>query len=42
VCTLTATLREWVSTLRSIVRDRPESDQRRLFHDNAQKFYGLG
>jgi L-fuconolactonase len=42
VCTLTATLREWVSTLRSIVRDRPESDQRRLFHDNAQTFYGLG
>lgn len=42
VCTLTASLRQWVETLRQIVSSRPESEQRRLFHDNALKFYGLG
>ena len=41
VCTLTATYRQWVEALKSIVRNRPEADQRKLFHDNAVKFYGL-
>jgi predicted TIM-barrel fold metal-dependent hydrolase len=41
VCTLAATYRQWVEALRQIVRGRPEADQRRLFHDNATRFYGL-
>ena len=42
VCTRVASLREWVGALRQIVRDRPESEKRKLFHDNAVRFYGLG
>lgn len=41
VCTLAATYRQWVEALKAIVRDRPLSEQRRLFHDNAVKFFGL-
>ena len=41
VCTLSATFGEWVEVLRQIVRGRSESEQRRLFHDNAVKFYRL-
>jgi L-fuconolactonase len=41
VCTLSATFREWVEVLRQIVRTRPEDEQRRLFHDNAVRFYRL-
>lgn len=41
VCTLRATYRQWVDALRSIVRNRPAADQRKLFHDNAARFYGL-
>ena len=41
VCTLAATYRKWVEALKSIVRSRPEADQRKLFHDNAAKFYGI-
>jgi predicted TIM-barrel fold metal-dependent hydrolase len=41
VCTLKATYRQWVEALKSIVRNRPEADQRNLFHDNAVRFYGL-
>jgi len=41
VCTLKATFRQWVEALRSIVRNRPAEEQRKLFHDNAMKFYGL-
>jgi len=42
VCTRTATLRQWVEALRSIVSDRPRAEQKKLFHDNAVAFYGLG
>jgi L-fuconolactonase len=42
VCTLAASYKQWVDALRTIVRDRPESEQRKLFHDNAARFYGLG
>jgi predicted TIM-barrel fold metal-dependent hydrolase len=42
VCTLAATYRQWVEALRTIVRDRSERDQRKLFHDNAVAFYRLG
>ena len=41
VCTLKATFRQWVEALRSIVRTRSEENQRKLFHDNAARFYGL-
>ena len=41
VCLLGASYREWVETLRLIVRDHKPEDQRKLFHDNAVRFYGL-
>jgi L-fuconolactonase len=41
VCTRAATLRQWVTALREIVRDRPEIEQRKLFHDNALRVYRL-
>ncbi len=41
VCTRVASLRQWAGALKQIVRDRPESEQRKLFHDNAVRFYGL-
>lgn len=33
---------DWASALQTIVKDRPEEQQKKLFHDNAVKFYGLG
>jgi L-fuconolactonase len=41
VCTTTATYRQWVTALKSIVHERPQDEQRKLFHDNAARFYGL-
>ena len=41
VCTLGASLREWVAAAQQIVKARPVEQQRKLFHDNAVKFYGL-
>jgi predicted TIM-barrel fold metal-dependent hydrolase len=41
VCTLTATYKQWVEALKTIVHDRSEQDQRKLFHDNAVRFYAL-
>src|SRR5207247_639612 len=41
VCTLAATYRQWVDALKAIVRNRPADEQRKLFHDNAVRFYGL-
>jgi L-fuconolactonase len=41
VCTLTATLRQWVTALKEIVHSWNEADQRKLFHDNAQRFYDI-
>ena len=41
VCTLRASLGEWVATLKALVVTRPEADQRRLFYDNAARFYAL-
>jgi L-fuconolactonase len=41
VCTLAATYRQWVEALKAIVRNRKAVDQRKLFHDNAVRFYGL-
>jgi L-fuconolactonase len=41
VCTRAATLRQWVTALREIVRDRGEAERRKLFHDNAVRVYRL-
>ena len=41
VCTRVASLCEWVGALKEVVRNRPESEQRKLFHDNAVRLYGL-
>jgi len=41
VCLLGATYHEWVETLREIVKDHRPEEQRKLFHDNAVRFYGL-
>jgi len=42
VCTLVASLREWVMALREIISSRPLADQRKLLADNAKKLYRLG
>jgi predicted TIM-barrel fold metal-dependent hydrolase len=41
VCTLTASYAQWVHALKQIVAERPLEDQRKLFHDNARRFYNL-
>ena len=41
VCTLAATYRQWVESLKEIIKNHKEEDQKKLFHDNAEKFYGL-
>jgi predicted TIM-barrel fold metal-dependent hydrolase len=32
---------DWLNALKTVVADRPEAQQRKLFHDNAVRFYGL-
>jgi len=41
VCTLRATFGQWLGALKEIVAQRPAEFQRKLFHDNAAKFYGV-
>jgi L-fuconolactonase len=41
VCTLGATYKQWVEALKTIVADRSEAEQRKLFHDNALRVYQL-
>jgi L-fuconolactonase len=41
VCTLGAPLKDWLAAAKEIVKDKSEEQQRKLFHDNAVKFYGL-
>jgi predicted TIM-barrel fold metal-dependent hydrolase len=41
VCTLGGTYRQWFDALRQIVSNRPEREQRQLFHDNAIRHYRL-
>lgn len=41
VCTLGASYRQWVEALRTVVKDRPEAERRKLFHDNAERVYRL-
>jgi predicted TIM-barrel fold metal-dependent hydrolase len=42
VCTRGATLRQWVEALRQVVRNRSETERRKLWGGNATRFYGLG
>jgi predicted TIM-barrel fold metal-dependent hydrolase len=32
---------DWLTALKIVVKDRPADEQKKLFHDNAVKFYGL-
>ena len=41
VCTVAATLKQWAEALAEIVRDAPREQQRKLFYDNAVRFYRL-
>ncbi len=41
VCTLVAKFGEWVNALQTITAKLPEANRKKLFHDNAVKFYGL-
>ena len=41
VCTLGASLSEWVEALRKIVNNRPEFLQKKLFHTNAERLYNI-
>ena len=41
VCTLGASLGEWIGSLSRIIASRPESLQRKLFHENAERVYRL-
>ncbi|MBW3623013.1 MAG: amidohydrolase family protein [Armatimonadetes bacterium] len=41
VCTRTASLREWVEALTEIVSGWSESDRRKLFYENAVRYYRL-
>lgn len=41
VCLLGASYRRWVESLKEVIGDRSEIEQRKLLHDNAEKFYRL-
>ncbi|MES2793597.1 MAG: amidohydrolase family protein [Planctomycetota bacterium] len=41
VCTLAASYKQWVEALKAVTASKSEEDRRKLFHDNAVKFYGL-
>lgn len=41
VCTLKATFGQWTDALKTIVRKRSPEFKQKLFHDNAERIYGL-
>jgi predicted TIM-barrel fold metal-dependent hydrolase len=41
VCLRAATFKQWVEALKAIVHNRPAEEQHKLFHDNAESFYGI-
>ncbi len=41
VCTLAATYKQWVEALKTITAKMSDENRKKLFHDNAVKFYGL-
>ena len=42
VCNLISSFKGWVETLEKIVQDHSDEEKKKLFHDNAVTFYGLG
>jgi predicted TIM-barrel fold metal-dependent hydrolase len=38
---MTATFRQWAEALQTVTQDWSESDRKKLFHDNAHRFYEL-
>jgi predicted TIM-barrel fold metal-dependent hydrolase len=41
VCLLGGSYKDWVTSLKQIISSRPVTDQKKLLHENARKFYGL-
>jgi L-fuconolactonase len=41
VCTLRASLKDWITTLKTLVASRPDAEQHQLFYENAARFYSL-
>jgi predicted TIM-barrel fold metal-dependent hydrolase len=41
VCNLGTTFAGWLAAVKAIVANRSEAERRRLFHENAVRFYGL-
>ncbi len=41
VCLLGASYREWITTLRTLIANRPLTEQKKLLHENARQFYRL-
>jgi predicted TIM-barrel fold metal-dependent hydrolase len=41
VCTVGGTFKQWLDAVKTITKNRKEEERKKLFHDNALKFYGL-
>lgn len=41
VCTLAASFKQWAEVLMDLTKDAGEENQRKLFHDNAERAYSL-
>lgn len=41
VCEFKASLKEWVETAHALTSNLSSADQKKIFHDNAAKFYGV-
>ncbi len=41
VCEFTAPLKEWVEVAHDLVSDLPSASRKKIFHDNAARFYGI-
>ena len=41
VCTLRSSFQRWVDALDTITADKSDGERKKLFHDNAVRFYGL-
>ena len=41
VCTLAGSYKDWLTGLKQVIANRPAAEQKKLLHDNAEKFYGL-
>ena len=40
-CLLGATFKQWMTALKEVIASRPDSEKRKLLHDNAVRFYRL-